>query len=76
MVVKIPLSYYEYESKQESEGLNPGQQCSVQNIDRVNFLTTATQYCGSGYHLKIQMVLFTFRFLHLLQMVTSKNISF
>lgn len=26
------LSYYEYESKQESEGLNPGHQCSVQNL--------------------------------------------
>lgn len=36
MVVKMLLSYYEYESKQESEGLNPGQQCSVQNLGRVN----------------------------------------
>lgn len=36
MVIKILLSYYKYESKQESEGLNPGQQCSVQNLGRVN----------------------------------------
>lgn len=36
MVVKMLLSYYEYEWKQEKEGLNPGQQFSVQNLGRVN----------------------------------------